>query len=180
MPTPSAEAQTVYQGKRFAVKDVHYRSRSASGGTLRREVVVPANAVVVLPVLDGDRVVLIRNERFAVDEVLWEIPAGTLEEGEDPQACAERELTEETGYTAKNVRRLCEFYTAPGFCTEMLTAYVAEGLTHGEQSLDDTEDIEVHVTPLAEALEMIRDNRIRDAKTIATLLYYTTFLGVNR
>jgi ADP-ribose pyrophosphatase len=85
-------------------------------------------------------------------------------------------LREETGYEAANVQRLVEFFTTPGFCTEMLTAFLARDLTSREQDLDETERITTEAVPLNQSIQMVRDNRIRDAKTIATLLYYQTFL----
>ena len=172
--SPTSDNPVVYQGVRFDVHAVEYPRRS--GGVKRREVVAPPNAVVILPMLDDDTVVLIRNERFAVGQTLWELPAGTLEEGENPALCAARELVEETGYAAAQVERMIEFYSTPGFCTERLTAYLARDLTHKGQDLDETERITTEAAPLNRSIQMIRDNTIRDAKTIATLLYYQTFL----
>ncbi len=143
---------------------------------MTREVVVPADAVVILPMLDDDTVVLIRNERFAVGQTLWELPAGTIEPGEATALCAGRELLEETGYEASEISRLIEFYPTPGFCTELLTAFLARELVFRGQDLDETERITTEAVPLNESIQMVRDNRIRDAKTIATLLYYQTFL----
>lgn len=178
MPSDALSREKLYEATRFDV--VRATFARSGGGVLAREVVVPHDAVVVLPLLDEtpgrERVVLIRNERPAVGQTLWELPAGTLEEDEDPDLCAERELIEETGYEAERLERLISFYTCPGFCTELLTAYLAHGLTHVGQSLDETEEIEVDAVPLEEALAMARDNRIRDAKTLATLLYYQAFL----
>lgn len=168
------DSPVLFQGTRFAVRGVSLARRS--GGTMNREVVVPADAVVVLPMLDADTVVLIRNERFAVGQTLWELPAGTLEVGEDPALCAGRELLEETGYAAAEISRLIEFYPTPGFCTELLTAFLARELVFRGQDLDETERITTEAVPLKESIQMVRDNRIRDAKTIATLLYYQTFL----
>jgi ADP-ribose pyrophosphatase len=170
----STDNQVLFHGTRFDVRAVELNRRT--GGTLQREVVVPANAVVVLPMLDDQTVVLIRNERFAVCQTLWELPAGTLEAGEDTALCAGRELLEETGYAAAQVSQLIEFYPSPGFCTELLTAFLARKLTFRGQDLDETERITTEAIPLKESIQMIRDNRIRDAKTIATLLYYQTFL----
>lgn len=164
----------LFRGTRFDVQGVELARRC--GGVMRREVVVPANAVVILPMLDDDTVVLIRNERFAIGQTLWELPAGTLEEGENPALCAARELLEETGYAAAGVQRLIEFYPSPGFCTELLTAYLARDLTFRGQDLDETERITTEAIGLNQSIQMVRDNRIRDAKTIATLLYYQTFL----
>ncbi len=170
----TSDNQVLFHGVRFDVRGVELSQRS--GGTIRREVVVPASAVVMLPMLDDKTVVLIRNERFAVGQTLWELPAGTLEAGEDPALCAARELLEETGYAGAEVTRLIEFYPSPGFCTELLTAYLARDLTFRGQDLDETERITTEAVALDQSIQMVRDNRIRDAKTIATLLYYQTFL----
>jgi ADP-ribose pyrophosphatase len=146
-----------------------------SGGVQRREIAEVADAVVILPLLEDAQVVLIQNERFAVGQTLWELPAGTLEPDEDPAACAARELAEETGYEAQQIERLTAFYPSPGFCTEKLHAYRATGLKHVGQSLEETERITPHVVALDEAYAMVRDGRIEDAKTIAALLYHHAF-----
>ncbi len=135
-----------------------------------RELVVHPGAVVILPCIE-DRVLLIRNYRFAVKKTLWELPAGTLESGESPETCAARELIEETGYQADQIKPLLHFYTTPGFCDEILYAYEASGLTFVGQNLDEGEQIEVVPTPFAKAVEMIFSGEIVDAKTISVLLY---------
>ncbi len=172
--TPITDNPVLYQGTRFDVQGLTLKRRS--GGSTHREVVVPANAVVILPMLDAETVVLIRNERFAVGQTLWELPAGTIEADENVALCAARELVEETGYAAAEVTRLIEFYPSPGFCTELLTAFLARKLDFRGQDLDETERITTEAIPLNQTIQMIRENTIRDAKTIATLLYYQTFL----
>jgi ADP-ribose pyrophosphatase len=132
--------------------------------------------VVVLPLLEDGRIVMIRNHRFAVDEVLWELCAGTLEPGEPPATTAARELVEETGYRADHVEAMTTFYTSPGICDEIMFAFLAEGLTHVGQKLEETERIEVEPVECDEALGMVEAGEIRDGKTIATLLFYQTFL----
>lgn len=159
----------------------------ADGRAFQREVVEAADAVVILPLIaDGEAegfdfrgpgVVLIRNERFAVKDTLWELPAGTIEPGESPDDCAPRELIEETGYKAQRVTKLAAFFPTPGFCTELLHAYRAEGLTFVGQDLDETENITAQALAWNEAMKMVRDNVIRDGKTIATLLYHQAFNG---
>jgi ADP-ribose pyrophosphatase len=169
------DAQTLLQTGRFDVKQlVHHDD---DGSVHQRQVVAPADAVVVLPLLDAQTVVLIRNRRLAVGQTLWELPAGTVEPGEDHDRTAARELTEETGYVADQVRRLTAFYPTPGFVTEKLSAYLATGLTLAEQDLDDGERIEVHPTPLETAWAMCRDGTIQDAKTLVLLLWHKAFGG---
>ena len=167
------EKPLLHRGVRVAIRGV--RLPRTVGGPERREVVEAADAVVILPLLDGDRVVLIKNHRYALNETLWELPAGTLEPGEDPAAAAPRELTEETGYAAGRVEPLTRFYPAPGFCTECLHAYRATDLRHVGQNLDATEQIEAVPTVWSDALTMVREGVIRDAKTVATLLYHEAF-----
>lgn len=168
-----SDQNVVYRGARFEVAELALTGRD--GGTVQRQVVRPNDAVVILPMLDRDTVILIRNRRFAVDQTLWELPAGTLEAGEDPQATAERELIEESGYRAGQMERLTAFFPTPGFCTERLTAYRATRLTEVGQSLDETEEIEVHRLKWPKVLDMIRQGEIQDAKTIATVLFHDRF-----
>lgn len=165
----------MHEGVRTTIRAIDLPKRG--GGTHRREVVEAADAVVILPLMDNGDVVLIRNERFAVQDTLWELPAGTVEAGESPDDCAPRELVEETGYRAERVEKLAEFFPTPGFCTELLHAYRATGLTFVGQDLDETEKITAQVVAWDEAMRMVRDNVIRDAKTIATLLHHQTFGG---
>jgi ADP-ribose pyrophosphatase len=125
---------------------------------------------VVVPVLDADNVVMIRNYRISVDQRLWEFPAGKMERGENPSHAAQRELEEETGYRAAQVERIGEFYTSPGFADELMHAFVAGNLQQVGQRLEVGEDIEVRTISRAEALMMVRDGRLRDGKSIAALL----------
>jgi ADP-ribose pyrophosphatase len=173
LPQSLSESDRLLAGERFDVIGVDLAKRS--GGTKRREVVVPPDAVVIVPVLNDGRIVMIRNTRFAIDDTLWEIPAGTLETNEDPAACAGRELTEETGYAAQTLTPMLRFYTSPGFCTENMHAYLASGLSHHGQDLDETEQIEVHPMSVADVQALLGENKIRDGKTIATLLHYLYF-----
>ena len=123
-PPPSGSTrEEIFQGVKFGVE--RRRVPTRDGGSAIREVVVHPGAVVVLPFLDDGRVVMIRNRRFAVDETLWELCAGTLEPGEDPAVTAARELVEETGYEASSIEALTTFYTSPGICDERMYAFVA-------------------------------------------------------
>jgi ADP-ribose pyrophosphatase len=172
------ERQRVFDGVKFSV-DVVRRPRRG-GGFAQREVVLHPGAVVVLGLLPDDRIVLIRNERFAVGKTLLELPAGTLEPPEPPEACAARELIEETGYQAGRLETMTRFYTSPGICTELMHAFLATDLKPVGQSLEETEQITVEPTALGEALEHVRRGRIQDAKTIATLLYFKAFIRDGR
>jgi ADP-ribose pyrophosphatase len=137
-----------------------------------REVVEHPGAVTILPLLDGGRVCLIRNERVAAGKTLIELPAGTLEPGEDPAETARRELTEETGYRAEHIEKLCEFFMSPGILTERMHLFVARGLQAGAAALEPGENIEPLIVSWNDAMRMVHDGSIEDAKTLLGLLYY--------
>lgn len=168
---PLQNAMRVFHGSRFDVVTL-----DLPGGH-RKDIVIHPGAVVILPLLDDTRVVLIRNDRIAVGQTLWELPAGTLEPGEKPAVCAGRELIEETGYEAANITPLCRFFSSPGICTEDMWIYLARDLKHVGQDLDATERIVVEIVTFEAALTMVRTGEIRDGKTIASLLYHHVFGG---
>ena len=168
------DKQVIYSGARVRL-EVHTLSDDATGRRLAKEVVVHPGAVVILPLMSDGTVVMIRNRRYAVGQVLIELPAGTLEKGEVPMNCAGRELIEETGFIAGRLQSLTAFFASPGIISERLYAFAAFDLEPAATDPDEGEEIEVVPTPFAECLEMIRDGRIQDAKTIATLLYYDRF-----
>ena len=165
--------EMLFKGGRIDVLSVE--AEHPQGGSVRREVVAHPGAVVILPMLDSETVILIRNERFVVQQTLWELPAGTLEKGEEPDRCAARELQEETGYVATQILPLLNFFSTPGFCNEVLYVYHAHNLLHVGQSLDETEKIIVEAVRFSAALKMIQEGIIQDAKTICALLYFHTY-----
>ncbi|NIS72515.1 MAG: NUDIX domain-containing protein [Proteobacteria bacterium] len=129
----------------------------------------PGSSAIV-PLLPDNRVVMTRQYRQSLRDSLWEIPAGTLNPGEDPLECAKRELVEEVGYEASQLTKLLEIITAPGYCDERVHIYLATGLEPAAQNLDQDEVLEVTLLSLDETLLMIRDGRIQDAMTIVALL----------
>jgi ADP-ribose pyrophosphatase len=129
-------------------------------------------AVAIVPVHPNGDVVLLRQFRPSIGEELFEIPAGTIEKGESPLATAKREIIEETGFKAKQWSKIAEFYTAPGFCTELMHVYIARGLTPASAEGDADEILKPVRMSIGQALKLIRSRRIRDAKTIAGLLIY--------
>lgn len=168
--TENETIETVFRGVKFDVE--RRRVPTGDGGTALREVVLHPGAVVVLPILDDGRIVMIRNHRFAVEETLWELCAGTLEEGESPAETAARELVEETGYRAERLEPLTTFYTSPGICDERMYAFVAKGLTEVGQELEEGERIEVEVVRYERVLEMVASGDVQDAKSMVALLLY--------
>jgi len=168
------EKQVIFSGTKVRLELHHLENED--GVRTRREVCVHPGAVVILPILDDGRVVLIRNRRYAIGgTILIELPAGTLEKNEDPMNCAGRELVEETGYLAGRLQPLGNFYSSPGILSEKLYAFAAYDLEQKRATPEEGEEIEVMPTPLAQAIDMIRDGRIHDGKTIATLFMYERF-----
>ena len=168
------DKQTIFSGSRVRL-EVHTLADDATGKRLSKEIVVHPGAVVILPLMTDGTVVLISNRRYAVGQTLLELPAGTLEPGEDPMNCAGRELVEETGFIAGRLQRLTAFYASPGIISERIYAFAAHDLEPAAVDLDEGEEIEVVPAPFADCVEMVRDGRIQDAKTIATLLFYDKF-----
>lgn len=152
---------------KFAVEEIHL---AGAAGPLIRHAVVHPGAVVILPLLSDGRIVLIRNWRFAIEKHLWELPAGTLEAGEDPDLCAARELEEETGYRAARLRSLGRFYTAPGICTELMHAYLADGLEPVGQKLEADEQITVEPMAPARVRALMESGELCDAKSMICLM----------
>lgn len=168
------ERQVIYSGKKCQF-ELHDVQNEETGKRHKREVVAHPGAVTVMGMLEDDRVVLIQNFRYAVGQTLIELPAGTLEKGEDPMNCAGRELLEETGYLATRLERLNVFYTSPGILSERMYAFAAYGLQKKQAALEEGEDIELLPVKWQEAMEMVGDGRIQDGKTIATLLWFDRF-----
>ncbi len=167
----------IYQGRRIA-----FYQKKISDAQRNQHIydcVSHPGAVVILPYLHEKEILLIKNQRIVIEKTLLELPAGTLEKGEDPIDAAFRELEEETGYRAKVIDPLFTFYSSPGFCDEILYIFVAKELYPTAQKLDPTEKITVVPTPLSLALSEIQRGTIQDGKTIATLLYAATF-GTSR
>ena len=141
-----------------------------NGSQVTREVVSHPGAVAIVPIDAEDNVLMVRQYRYAVGQSLLEIPAGTLEEGESPDDTAQRELQEEVGYAARDLRTLGGIYSAPGFCTEILYIYLARDLTPSKLPADDDEDISVERIPMSRVDRLIRLGEIQDAKSVAGLL----------
>jgi len=146
------------------------------GQRLVRETVLHPGAVVVIPLLDRSRVVFVRQYRRAIGRELLELPAGTLNPGERRAACARRELQEETGWRARTMRRIGQFYAAPGFISEQLTVFVATGLTPVGAHPEPDELVRPIILPLSAALAKIRSGEICDAKTIIGILFVQRLL----
>ena len=148
-----------------------------NGVTLEMEIIRHPGAAAIVPLMDDGTVLLLKQYRHAVGGCIWEIPAGTLEPGEDARHCARRELAEETGYTAQAVEKLTEITPLPAYSDERIHIYLATGLTEAVQKLDDDELLSVHHVALEWAASMIAAGEIQDAKTIAGILMATQRLA---
>jgi ADP-ribose pyrophosphatase len=171
------DSETVHQGKYLAYRIDHVLT--SEGRRATREVVVHPGAVAVVALDAEDRILLVRQWRHAAGTELLEIPAGTLDRHddgstEDPDAAARRELEEETGYRARSWRKLGSFWTAPGFATELMHLYLATELEPADEDRlgpDQDELLELEHVPLGEAVRLLEDGAIRDAKSVAGILW---------
>ncbi|HVK18817.1 MAG TPA: NUDIX hydrolase [Fimbriiglobus sp.] len=167
--------EIVHVGRRIRV--AVDTTTTPDGQTIKRDVILHPGAVVILPVIDAAHVCLLRNHRWVVGETLWELPAGTLEPGEELEHAARRELAEETGYTADRWRSMGYLYASPGVLDEKLHLFVAEGLTAGESRPEADEELEAVTVPLADAVRMCLAGEIKDAKTVTALLLWERMAG---
>ena len=149
----------------------------ADGTRVEREIVEHEPVAAIVPVDADANVVLVRQYRRAAQAVLLEVPAGGIDPGESPEGAAQRELREETGLQAQRLTLLGEFYVSPGFLTEYMHVFLAEGLAEAHAEADDDEDIVVVRMPLVEAVRMAERGEFRDAKSIAAILLAARRLG---
>lgn len=167
--TSKTDSKWIYEGKVISLKLDTYE---IAGRAKTFEIVKHVEAVVIVPIAADGRILLIQQWRRAVEEITIELPAGTIEKGEDPIDCAKRELQEETGFSAKKIKPLGGFYSAPGFCNEYLHLFLAQDLHLDPLPADDDEMIDLLPVSAKEATRLIHENQIRDAKTVAGILRY--------
>ena len=170
-------------------REIHYRGKkiqvalettvAADGQAIQRDIIIHPGAVAILPLVDRERVCLLRNRRPNVGDTLIEIPAGSLEPGESPERAASRELAEETGYQAGRWRKLAEFFPSPGVMSERTVLYVAEDLAAGAMHLERDEELEPFVVTWSQALSWALDGTIKDAKTLIALLLWDRMRGLS-
>ncbi len=164
----------LYRGRRFQVEQIDYQ---VGGGLFTKDVVRHPGAVVILPWVDAEHVCLVKNFRPAIGATLWELPAGTREPDELPLETAQRELEEETGYRATWWKLLHSFYVSPGILDEEMHLFMARNLVEGSPRREPGEEIQTEVVSWHDAMYMVKQGHIRDAKTLIGLLWFET-LGV--
>ena len=166
---------TIYNGPIFGIR--RDEVIEPSGVRTTREVITHPGSVVVLPVLPDGRILLIQQYRHATRQYLWELVAGRMDAGETPKIAAARELIEETGYRAKRLRLFLDVFPTPGFLEERMFILLAEGLTAGEAEPEEDEKIISRGYTHKQLETMMRSGKLRDAKSIAGILYYLRFLN---
>ncbi len=171
-------SKIIYQGKIFGIR--RDEVIEPSGVRATREVITHPGSVVVLPVLPDGRILMIRQYRHAARQYLWELVAGRIDAGESPRKAAARELIEETGYRARKFRIFLDVFPTPGFLEERMFILLAEGLTAGVAEPEEDEKIVSRAYNRKQLEEMIRRGKLRDAKSIAGILYYLRFLATEK
>lgn len=167
--------ESLFEGKLLHAK--RDTVRLPDGQTATREYVLHPGAVVVVPLLDDGRLVLERQYRYPVGLVMTEFPAGKLDAGESPLVCGQRELLEETGYTAREWAYAGLMHLAVGYSTEIIHIYFARGLTLGERNLDHGEFVDVFTATPEELFDGCRDGRVTDAKTHSCVMWLQNVLA---
>ncbi|WP_101844156.1 NUDIX domain-containing protein [Halobacillus sp. Marseille-P3879] len=167
----TTDSQEIYKGK-----IVHLNVDTVTlpdGNTSKREIIKHPGAVAVIAQKDDGRIIFVEQYRKALEKSIIEIPAGKLEEGEDPKVTARRELEEETGYTSSHLELINSFYTSPGFADELVNVYYTNQLSRLETNIagDEDEFVELIELTLEEAEQLEKEQRIHDAKTSYALLY---------
>lgn len=161
-------SETIFKGHALSLRVDTIEKYSGPQST--REIVDHRDCIAVVVIDDDENVVMVRQFRRPADKTLLEIPAGSIEPGEQPEAGVKRELQEEIGFLPGDIKKIGGFYSAPGYCTEYLYLYVAKNLTESRLVAEDTDEIQVVKVPISKIPDMIRKGEICDAKSIAGLL----------
>ncbi len=167
------KSDKLYQGKiiNLRIDTVELPDQKYS----KREIIEHPGAVAVIPITDDNKILMVKQYRKSVEEYLLEIPAGKLEIGEEPLECAARELLEETGYKSNNIKYLFEIFPSPGFSNESISIFIANDLIKDVAKPDEDEYIEVEEYEIGELINMIGQQKIKDAKTITSILYINNY-----
>ena len=173
----TVESKVEFQGRIITLRVD--RVRLPNGRFTTREIAEHSDSVCVVPVDENGNVLMVRQFRKPLEAQLLEVPAGGIEAGESPEGAAIRELQEEVGFTAGDIKRLSGFWLAPGWCTEYMYAYLARDLEPSRLPADDDESITVVPVPLDQVFSMMESGEIQDAKSIASLLLALRLLGDN-
>jgi ADP-ribose pyrophosphatase len=166
--------ETVYKGRAFEVQNLEVRM--PNDRLTHYDLVKHSGAVTLIPLDRQGNILFVRQFRIAVNSEMLELPAGTLEPGEEPEVCAAREIREETGMAARGLRKLGDYFLAPGYSSEHMHVYLATDLYEAPLKADDDEFLQVQKIPITKAFEMAAAGEIKDAKTLASLLMAQPYL----
>ncbi|MDE5556397.1 MAG: NUDIX hydrolase [Ruminococcus sp.] len=169
-------SETVYEGRIFTI--VHDTAELENGESAVRDVLLHSGGVCIIPVTENNEIFMVKQFRYPFREVTTEIPAGKLEKGENHYDCGKRELLEETGCICTEYIYLGEIYPTPAYNTEIIHVYLAKGLEYEKQNLDPDEFLDVEKIPLTDALKLVMDGTIKDAKTQVAILKTARILGI--
>jgi len=165
MPFELLKSEILMKGRAFTIR--RDLLKTPDERETKFEIIEHSGSVVIIPLDENGNVLLVRQYRHATGGDLLELPAGTLEDNEDPEVCAAREIREETGMAAREFTKLGEFYLAPGYSTELMVVFLARGLSHNPLEADADEFLSVESVPVAEAIQMAERGKIPDAKSLA-------------
>ncbi|OIN85968.1 MAG: hypothetical protein AUJ21_12420 [Anaerolineae bacterium CG1_02_58_13] len=175
MPFELLRSETLLKGRAFAIRRDWLKT--PDGRETKYDIIEHGGSVILVP-LDADgNLLFVRQYRHAAGTDLLELPAGTLDEGEEPAVCAAREIREETGFAAGKLEKIGEFYLAPGYSTEFMIVYLARDLTYDPLEADADEFLSVERIPLAEAIQMAERGEMPDAKSLAALFLARGYLS---
>ena len=167
MPFELLKSETLMKGRAFCIRRDYLKT--PDGRETKFEIIEHSGSVIIIPIDENGKILLVRQYRHATGGDLLELPAGTLEDNEDPEVCAAREIREETGMAAGVLTKMGEFYLAPGYSTEFMVVYLATDLSPNPLKADDDEFLSVESIPVAEAFEKAERGEIPDAKSLAAL-----------
>jgi ADP-ribose pyrophosphatase len=176
MPFELLHSETILKGRAFLIRRDHLKT--PDGHETKLDIIEHGGSVVIVPVDKDGNLVFVRQYRHAAGMDLLELPAGTLEKGEDPAVCAAREIREETGFAADKIEKIGAFYLAPGYSTEFMHVYLARELRHDPLEADADEFLSVEILSIAEAIQRSERGEIPDAKTLAALLLAKSYLNI--
>lgn len=176
MPFEFLRSETLLQGRAFKIRRDHLKT--PDGRETKFDIIEHGGSVIIIPVDKDGNLIFVRQYRHAAGMDLLELPAGTLEEGEDPAVCAAREIREETGYASGNMKKIGEFYLAPGYSTEFMHVYIATDLHYDPLEPDEDEFLQVEKMPLKAVMDLVKSNKMPDAKSLAAILLAKSHLTV--
>jgi len=168
MPFELLHSETLLKGRAFSIR--RDTLKTPDGHETKLDIIEHGGSVIIVPVDKNGNLLFVRQYRHAAGMDLLELPAGTLEEGEDPAECAAREIREETGFAADKIEKIGDFYLAPGYSTEFMHVYLARELRYDPLEADADEFLSVETIPFAEAIQMAERGEMPDAKSLAALL----------